>query len=446
MISNRTLIIALYLSAALPAALCAQNPAEEGEVTATWNARNVLLPASQVTPAQTWQAQVMVFNTGRRYAESDNNHVWGTPPSDSQGREWYVADYQLTDGEQPWQLQTSPFSSDATYQGKTSFQWITADITGDIYLRRTFTLNKPVAGDVFLACGHDDAPSEWYINGVQVFTVADGWNNDERTLLTAEQKALIKTDGSENVLAVHVHQNWGGAFADCGLYEADMIRQIALLPTAAREAWPCLYYWLNYNDDITVAEKARWASSEEDETYWIEGEGPFSNSNDQFLTTAWASQTRPILVRRHFHLTAAQIEDMAESTLELLCSYDENPKIWLNGSLLWSASGWNDNDYTHYTLTARQKALLREGDNVLAVSVKQGSGGGHIDYGLSITSPYVPEVDGIKAMNSEPTASHKAERHQAFDLSGRRYSLNQLSGAKNGIVIVNGKKVAGQLK
>ena len=429
------------LTCFVPLGLCGQTADEGGEVTATWNAENVLLASSQFTPGQPWAAQVMVFNTGRRYADSDYNHVWGTPLDDSEGRPWYAVDYQLTDGEQAWQLQTSPFSSDEVYQGQRSFRWITADITGDIYLRRSFTLSKPIAGDVFLTCGHDDAPSEFYINGVQVFTVSDGWNNDERTLLTAEQKALLKTDGSENVLALHVHQNWGGAFADCGLYEADMSRQVVLLPTLQHGAWPCLYYWLNYNDDIAVAEAAHWASTEEGEYDWIEGIGPFSNSNDQFRTTDWASQTRPLLVRRHFSLSAAQVETLAESTVELTCSYDENPKVYLNGTLIWSASGWNDNDYARYVLTARQKALLREGDNVLAVSVMQGGGGGHIDYGLALTSPYVPVVDGIGAIDKE---QRTVDNGQCFDLSGRRLSSRfspLTTHSSKGIYIVGGRKV-----
>ena len=68
---------------------------------------------------------------------------------------------------------------------------------------------------------HDDAPCEYYINGVQVVAETDGWYEDEVVRLTDEQKALIKADGSTiNVFAFHVHQNWGGRYADGGLYTA----------------------------------------------------------------------------------------------------------------------------------------------------------------------------------------------------------------------------------
>ena len=61
-----------------------------------------------------------------------------------------------------------------------------------------------------------DPVTEEVVDSVPVYH--DGWNNSEYVKLTDEQKALIKLGGEENLLAVHVHQNWGGAFADCGLY------------------------------------------------------------------------------------------------------------------------------------------------------------------------------------------------------------------------------------
>lgn len=410
----------------IPAAAAAQ-----GVVKALWNAQKVILPASQFTPSQTWKAQAMVFNTGRRYQEADYNHVWGMPPSDARGRQWYEPEYELTNGEKAWQELTSPFSSDEYYKGQRSSRWITADIMGDIYLRRTFTLSEMPLGDVFLACGHDDAPSEYYLNGTQVFTVSDGWNNDERALLTARQKALLKTDGTENVLAVHVHQNWGGAYADCGLYEADMQLVTTLLSTLDEGPWPCAYYLLNSNSELSSLNTKDWAGICTDERDWAPSYGPLSNSPDQFRTTFWGSERMPLLLRRHFTLTAQQVAAIGNETVELTCSYDENPRVYLNGKLLWQASGWNDNDYAHYTLTDQQKALLKEGDNVLAVSLTAGGGGGHIDYGLSITEPYI--TTGING------AQHIfPDTQQTFDLQGRK-----LAGipSKHGIYITNGKKI-----
>ena len=433
------------LQVAFVAALLVPTPVMadgDGQLVATWNAQNVVLPSSQFTPSTPWTAQAMVFNTGRRYNDADYNHVWGIPPTDAAGHEWYEADYRLTNGEQSWQQLTSPFSSDDYYQGARSSRWITVDVTGDIYLRRTFTLDRPIDADLFLSCGHDDAPAEYYLNGVLVFSATDGWNNDERILLTPQQKALIKTNGEENVLALHVHQNWGGAFADCGLYEADMLRVVELLPTLDAGPWPCCYYLLNDNDELSTLSASDWTGRCVNEEDWAWGYGPLSNSHDQFLVTFWGSERQPLLLRRHFMLTPEQLDQALQGTIELSCSYDENPKVYLNGTLIWQADGWNDNSYAHYQLTDAQKQLLREGDNVVAVSLMAGYGGGHIDLGLASTTTENPTsvTRPTSSIPQHPSSSH------VYNLSGQLIStlpsLQTQTGRRlpKGVYVSQGKK------
>ena len=142
----------------------------------------------------------------------------------------------------------------------------------------------------------------------------------------------------------------------------------------------------------------------------------------------------PLLVRRHFTLTAQQVAAIGNETVELTCSYDENPRVYLNGKLLWQASGWNDNDYAHYTLSSAQKQWLREGDNVVAVSLTAGNGGGHIDLGLSITAPYVPTAICNASLNNN---EKKINNNAVYDLSGRKVNTN----AGKGLYITNGKKI-----
>ncbi len=419
-------IVLGLLVAAMPLSALA-----EGDIYGAVNWNKVILPSSQYTPNKPYQAMVWVHNTGQRYTDTRYNYIWATPPTDAQGRQWFDPEYS-TEGISKWVSATAPFSSDEYYKSQKSYRWVTSDIMAEMYMRRSFTLNAPLEGKVFLACGHDDAPAEWYINGVKVHSVADGWNNDEYIELTDEQAALIKTDGSENILAVHVHQNWGGAFADCGLYGSDMYRAKKYLPTVEKGEWNCCYYILNYNSDLTAAENAKWASLGEDESDWIEGVGPFSNDQNMFYITEWPSQVRPLLVRRHFNLTKADLQAIEKGVLELTCSYDENPKVYLNGTLIWSTTGWNDNEYAKVTLTAQQKKLFVEGDNVLAVSVAQGGGGGHIDYGISIVEEYISHV-------KTPIVGIKINHPGVYTLSGQ-YLGETVENLGEGLYIVNGEK------
>lgn len=244
--------------------------ASAGDGLVAVGANVILLPSSRWDGDIEWKAWTWVYNTQTPYGDwnTDNpnyNLVLGDydtrddlegvgPAPDANGVQWYELGFDMSpkdedlnyyvwdeDGyEVPivWEEHTAPFSSDDTYNGRPSYQWTTNSIIADIYVRRTFTTDQLLAGPVYLACGHDDAPCEYYINGVLVFrrtgyegereetdndgnihiVYDNGWNNDEYILLTDEQKALINLNGEENVVAFHVHQNWGGALADCGLY------------------------------------------------------------------------------------------------------------------------------------------------------------------------------------------------------------------------------------
>ena len=90
----------------------------------------------------------------------------------------------------------------------------------DVYAVRYFTVEGEIPSTVYMPAPHDDAPCEYYINGELIWAETDGWNENEVVRLTDAQKALIKTDGTVNVFAFHVHQNWGGRYADGGLYTA----------------------------------------------------------------------------------------------------------------------------------------------------------------------------------------------------------------------------------
>ena len=223
---------------------------------------NIPILKSSRWSKEPYKAMVLVANPDWDYGEwNDKNPNYNMlvledgPAKDANGRAWYEKDYDestLTedeygiheDGFFRWEEQQAPFSSDETWNGMKSFRWTTDSKISDIYIRRTFTTTNMLSGDVYLACGHDDAPAEYYINGVLVWQATgydidhydyvideetgdtlestprykNGWNNDEVYKLTDEQKDLIRVGGEENVIAVHVHQNWGGAFADCGLY------------------------------------------------------------------------------------------------------------------------------------------------------------------------------------------------------------------------------------
>ena len=204
-----------------------------------------------------------------------------------------------------------------------------------------------------------------------------------------------------------------------------------LLPTLDEGPWLCCYYLLDSNDELASIPVKEWAGRCADETDWVQGWGPLSNSPDRFLTTAWASTRQALMVRRHFTLTQEQLSVLSEGSVSLTCSYDENPRVYVNGTLVWNANGWNDNAYARFALSRRQKALLREGDNVVAVSLQRGAGGGHIDFGLFLT--YTRTPDSVALPTDQPHG------RRVYRLDG--IAVPATSSLPRGVYIREGRKV-----
>ena len=181
------------------------NPSAFNIETAQGNA-DCILPA--IKWGGNYSAYTWVANSGQNYDAAQYNKVFGTPEKDAADKDWFAPSYVM--------------NGDWTYgNGVLPNSWCDNDIMGDVYAVRYFTVEGDIPSTLYMPAPHDDAPCEYYINGVKVWGETDGWYEDEVVRLTNEQKALIKTDGKTvNVFAFHVHQNWGGRYADGGLYTA----------------------------------------------------------------------------------------------------------------------------------------------------------------------------------------------------------------------------------
>ena len=154
-------------------------------------------------------AMAISYDSGVDYGEDGEyspnyNLIVGAPDTDTNFKQWYDIDYELTNNSSQWQEIQAPIN-----------YW--CEHFGDIYIRREFYFDAQLPEKMYLACGHDDAPCEYYLNGTLIWSVQDGWNEEEVIELSSSQIALLKPR-ERNVLAFHVHQNWGGMYADCGLY------------------------------------------------------------------------------------------------------------------------------------------------------------------------------------------------------------------------------------
>ena len=167
--------------------------------------------AECILPSMKWggsyQAYTYVaqgdFDFGDWNTGNPNYNVIIGVPAENNDKAWYAPGYSI----EGWNFgQDLPNFGDGR--------------PADVYAVRYFTVDGEIPGTLFMPAAHDDAPCEYYINGELIWSETDGWKEDEVVRLTDTQKALIKTDGTVNVFAFHVHQNWGGRYADGGLYTA----------------------------------------------------------------------------------------------------------------------------------------------------------------------------------------------------------------------------------
>ena len=167
---------------------------------------DVILPAKKYGGAYDAYTNVAQadYDFGDWNTSNPNYNVIIGTPAEQDGKAWFAPGFSI-DG---WNYgQDLPQFGDGR--------------PADVYAVRFFTVNGEIPSTLYMPAPHDDAPCEYYINGELIWSETDGWYEDEVVRLTDEQKALIKTDGKTiNVFAFHVHQNWGGRYADGGLYTA----------------------------------------------------------------------------------------------------------------------------------------------------------------------------------------------------------------------------------
>lgn len=125
-----------------------------------------------------------------------------------------------------------------------------------------------------------------------------------------------------------------------------------------------------------------WTVPDYDDSAWTESAGAFGNGQiekdfpDLKVGTKWESAD--LWLRREF-----TIEEDPAPFFELILSmfYDEDPEIWLNDTKIVVREGYNTR-YETFVLPEAACRALKQGRNVLAVHVRNATGGAYFDIGM----------------------------------------------------------------
>lgn len=127
-----------------------------------------------------------------------------------------------------------------------------------------------------------------------------------------------------------------------------------------------------------------WYTSDFNDDNWKEKKSGFGTSGtpNAIIGTTWSSSD--IWIRKKFSLDGYN-SAMADS-LVMIMTHDEDCEIYINGKLMASYTG-HDNNYSTVDFTAEvKKALLYDKENTVAVHCKQTTGGQYIDLGIYMIS------------------------------------------------------------
>lgn len=259
------------------------------------------------------------------------------------------------------------------FGGSRDFENIYTNWTGDnkdVYIRRHVTLTEAdLNDDLWIVYSHDDK-CEMYINGVQIVSTPVEWHENVKVQIKGEAKGSLVA--GDNVIAFHVHNTNGGSHADVGLYRNAMGRHSGMTAIAAMSdggAWDA---------KVSRSFVSGWFNDSFNDSKWATETGAFGTPTEYpFINTSWTASNSDVYIRRHITLTA---EDLTKP-LCLIYSHDDVCQAYINGRKLASTGEtWVQN--VKYFLTDEDKAVLREGDNVIAYHVHNTTGGALADIGL----------------------------------------------------------------
>ncbi|NDV66583.1 glutaminase domain-containing protein [Bacteroides sp. 224] len=119
--------------------------------------------------------------------------------------------------------------------------------TKDIWVRRTFELDRDLTKEtIYLRYSHDDV-FELYLNGEKLVATDYSWNNDVTIELSAAAKKKFRK--GTNVIAAHCQNTTGGAYLDFGLYRKQPVisnftqeaiqKSVDVLPTQTFYTFVC---------------------------------------------------------------------------------------------------------------------------------------------------------------------------------------------------------------
>lgn len=299
---------------------------------------------------------------------------------------WYRSGYDVSS----WKVGISPFGD--RLAGGTDTGWKGENHA--IFLVTTFTLDSVPENESLLFNMFYDNTVRIYLNGTMLFQ-DDGWNDQVESFQLSGEALTVGT----NTLAVSLLDDVGGREFDLtvSLTSRSVDATTVAPPITPPETPP-------ESTDVLLVDKARtlwqyrvtttaefgkmdaaWNREGFDRSSWKTKVAPFGDILDssQARVTGWQGDNHGIFLVTTF--TVDSLEALSSYYFNLDVFYDNTMSVYLNGTLIVFYDGWST---SFETVALNQKKVLsaiKEGENLLAVSLLDDAGGREFSMSLIAT-------------------------------------------------------------
>ena len=185
---------------------------------------------------------------------------------------------------------------------------------------------------------------------------------------------------------------------------ADKTIQLLEDPKNVRTIFPRQDQWRYTTEKVAKG----WEKTDYDDSAWKTGKAGFGQEGTAGATVQTRWDTKRIWLRRKFELSA----DPANQRLVVDLHHDEDVDIYINGVRVLQRKG-HVGEYKKMLLSSDASKALKTGENVIAVSCRNGEGGQNIDLALlAIDAPANKTPDATRAFSllDTPNCDNGARR------------------------------------
>ena len=312
------------------------------------------LYVSQENVERTQKTEVFGFGQSWKYLISDTELT----------SEWFNNTYNVNS----WSNGQSGFGSSGDGRDgstcKTNISWTTKHF----YAKKTFNLSKNDLGKTFyLKWQYDENPIV-YVNGKKVLTRSGYTPVPITTKLNLNSDLLVE---GENTISVELSNRSGGQYFDLALYYAtDCVLQDYYVPYLDTIIDFGSQWRFATDHSVEKYDLNTWVQSVNNVDWWYRYggfgvEGDARNPSTCNWTTTWIKAG----FIREFNISSEQLN----KEFWLYWQYDENPKVYINGTLVLQKTGFvNKPIYTKLSIPSN---LLKSGTNTIAVYLENTNGG-----------------------------------------------------------------------